>query len=171
METNSVNFFQSNNYPEINSTPIVAAWKIKNPQNVGSLIRLIDNVGGDKLILLDDDNQKRESSIKKTAGLSYGHVKVEYMSSDDFFEKTKEGYIVCGVETSEKSTNIFETKLPTSIVLLLGSEAHGLPPQLLQKCHQTVHIPMTGKCKSMNVSHALSVSLFEWLRQQLFTSK
>jgi TrmH family RNA methyltransferase len=27
---------------------------------------------------------------------------------------------------------------------------------------------MTGKCKSMNVSHALSVALFEWQRQMLF---
>lgn len=168
METNSVAFFQQQNYPDIPFKPLVAAWKVKNPGNVGSLMRLVDNVGGDTLILLDDENQKRESSIRKTAGLSFKNVQLVRQNSDEFFNAIPDDYMVVAIETSEQSQNIFTTNLPSKIVFLLGSEMHGLPGELIDQCQQSVHIPMTGKCKSMNISHALAVALFEWQRQQLF---
>ena len=169
METNSVAFFQSQQQPEIPAKPLVAAWRVKNPQNVGSLMRLVDNVGGDELILLDDDNDKRESLIKKTAGLSFKNVRLNYENSDGFFARIPDGYTVVAIETSERSVNLFQTKLPPKVVFLLGSEMHGLPEELLVQCPAGVYIPMTGKCKSMNISQALAVALFEWQRQQLFS--
>lgn len=168
METNSVAFFQSQQIPKLPAKPLVAAWQVKNPQNVGSLMRLVDNVGGDELILLDDENDKREASVKKTAGLSYKNVSLRYQDSGDFFACIPDGYTVVAIETSETSVNLFQTKLPQKVVFLLGSEMHGLPPTLLAQCPVSVYIPMTGKCKSMNISHALAVALFEWQRQQLF---
>lgn len=171
METNSVAFFSTETPPNLPVKPIVAAWKVKNPQNVGSLMRLVDNLGGEKLILLDDENDKREAAIRKTAGLSFKNVQLCYQSSDIFFEEIPEGYSVCAIETAEGATNLFETQLPDKIVFLLGSEVRGLNDDLLQRCSRAVYIPMTGKCKSMNISHALAVCLFEWQRQQLFTVK
>jgi tRNA G18 (ribose-2'-O)-methylase SpoU len=169
METNSVAFFRSQNYPELPAKPLVAAWRVKNPQNVGSLVRLVDNVGGDTLYLLDDDNPKRESSIKKTAGLSFKNVRLIVTSSDKFFHSIPDGYAVFAVETDQNSENIFTTQFPDKVAFLLGSEMHGLSPDLIARCQQSIHIPMTGSCKSMNISHALSVVLFEWVRQQLFS--
>ncbi len=169
METNSVAFFQSQNYPELPAKPLVASWKVKNPENVGSLIRLVDNVGGDTLYLLDDENPKRESSIKKTAGLSFKNVRLVTISSDEFLQSIPDDYALVAIETSENSTNLFTTELPGKVVFLLGSETHGLTEELIVRCDQSVHIPMTGQCKSLNISHALSVALFEWLRQQLFS--
>lgn len=168
METNSVVFFQKNECPEIQPKPIVAAWKIKNPQNVGNLIRLVDNAGGDELFLLDDENPKRESSIRKTAGLSYSHIKVNSVSSEEFWNMLPEGYIICALETSEGAENLYQTRLPQKVAFLIGSEAHGLPENLLKKCDKRIFIPATGKCKSFNVSHALAIGLFEWVRQKLF---
>ncbi len=171
METNSVAFFKSESTPELSVKPIVAAWKVKNPQNVGSLMRLVDNLGGEKLILLDDENDKREASIRKTAGLSFKNVQLCYQAADEFFSSVPDDYSVCAIETAEGATNVFETALPEKIVFLLGSEVRGLSDSLLECCNQAVYIPMTGKCKSMNISHALAVCLFEWQRQQLFTAK
>lgn len=169
METNSVIFFRSEAYPHPPSKPVAAVWKIKNPENVGSLIRVLDNIGGTELFLLDDENPKRESQIRKTAGLSYDHVRVHRVPGEWFFQNIPDGYSVCAVETSTGSENIFHAGLPQKVVFLLGNEIHGLPVSFLGKCNQVVHIPMTGGCKSMNISHALAVSLFEWLRKQLFS--
>lgn len=168
METNSVQFFSKQDVKQLPSLPIVAAWQVKNPQNVGSLIRLTDNIGGNKLILLDDENDKRESSIKKTAGLSYKNVELSYQATADFLNNLPSDYTLCAIETSTGASNIFQTELPEKIVILVGSESKGLPQELLQKAAITVYIPMTGKCKSMNISQACAVSLFEWQRQQLF---
>lgn len=168
METNSIVFFNDRKYPELTSKPIIAAWQIINPENIGNMIRLADNLGADEVFILGENFQMRMASIKKTAGLSFSNVKLTFIAPDEFFNRLGQEYTIVAVETSEVSTNVFTTELPRKIVCLLGNERNGLPDNILQKCAVQVHIPMTGKCKSMNVSHALSVVLFEWQRQMLF---
>lgn len=168
METNSVVFFNARKYLELPVRPIIAAWQIINPENIGNLIRLADNVGATEVYILGEDFQLRMSSIKKTAGLSFSNVRRSFITPDDFFSLLNPEYQLTAIETSEDSSNLYTINLPEKIVFLLGNERNGLPDELLQKCHQKVHIPMTGKCKSMNVSHALAVALFEWQQQMLF---
>lgn len=168
METNSVVFFKTQSYPELVTKPIIAAWQIINPENIGNLIRLADNVGANQVFILGDDFHLRMSSVKKTAGLSFNHVHLQFVTSEDFFNQISPEYRLVAVETSEDSTNIYKERLPDKIVFLLGNERNGLPEEILKRCHQKIHIPMTGKCKSMNVSHSLAVALFEWQRQMYF---
>ena len=168
METNSIVFFNHQKYTELSCKPVIAAWQIINPENIGNLIRLADNVGAEEVFILGSDFHLKMSSIKKTAGLSFNNVRLNFISPEDFFDQLSPDWQLVAIETSEDSTNIFTTKLPEKIIILLGNERNGLPAEILQKCTLKVHIPMTGKCKSMNVSHALSVALFEWQRQMLF---
>jgi len=169
METNSVVFFTEKQYPEPLHKPVIAAWQIINPENIGNLIRLADNVGATHVYILGEDFQLRMSSVKRIAGLSFANIKLIFISLEKFFDEIDPEYQLVAIETSVKSTNIFATLLPEKIVLMLGNERNGLPEKLLKKCDMQVHIPMTGKCKSMNVSHALAVALFEWQRQMLFS--
>lgn len=170
METNSVVFFKGLNYPKLPEKPVIAAWQIINPENIGHLIRLADNIGVEDVFILGYDFHIRMSSIRKTAGLSFSHVRLTFISPEDFFSQINPEFQLAAIETSEDSSNIFNSKLPGKIVFLLGNERHGLPDEILDKCQLKVHIPMTGQCKSMNVSHALSVALFEWQRQMLFSN-
>jgi tRNA G18 (ribose-2'-O)-methylase SpoU len=171
METNSIAFFTDRIYPELTAKPVIAAWQIINPENIGNMVRLADNIGAEDVFILGADFQLRMSSIKKTAGLSFNNIRLTFISPDDFFDQLNPDIHLVAIETSEDSTNIFTTNLPEKVIFLLGNERNGLPDEILQKCSFRVHIPMTGKCKSMNVSHALSVALFEWQRQMLFVSK
>ena len=168
METNSIAFFADRIYPELTTKPIIAAWQIINPENIGNMIRLGDNIGAEDVFILGTDFQLRMSSIKKTAGLSFNNVRLTFISQEDFFAQLSPDIHLAAIETCDDSTNLFTTKLPENILFLLGNERNGLPEDILQKCSVKLHIPMTGKCKSMNVSHALSVTLFEWQRQMLF---
>ncbi len=170
METNSVVFFNEGKYPVLTSKPIIAAWQINNPENIGNLIRLADNVGAEDVFILGEDFQLRMSSVKKTAGLSFNNVRLSFIHPEEFFNGINPESQLVAIETSEDSTNLFATQLPENVIFLLGNEKNGLPDDILQKCSMVVHIPMTGKCKSMNVSHALAVILFEWQRQIQFTS-
>jgi tRNA G18 (ribose-2'-O)-methylase SpoU len=168
MGTNSVEFFKNQNYPGLTFVPVIAGWQIINPENIGNLIRLADNIGAKELFILGEDFQIRMSSVKKTAGLSFENIRLNFIHPNDFFSQINPEYRLVAIETSQKSTNIFTTKLPEKVVFILGNERNGLPEEILSKCSFQVHIPMTGKCKSMNVSHALAVTLFEWQRQRLF---
>ena len=168
MGTNSVEFFNNQEYQELPFSPVIAAWQIINPENIGNLIRLADNIGAKDVFILGEDFQIRMSSIKRTAVLSFANIRLKFIHPDDFFSQIDPEYRLVAIETSQESSNIFATKLPEKIVFMLGNERNGLPEEILSKCSFQVHIPMTGKCKSMNVSHALTVVMFEWQRQRLF---
>jgi len=49
--------------------------------------------------------------------------------------------------------------------LLAGNESHGVPEDVIKQSNLQIYIPMPGGCKSMNISHALSVGGFEWYRK------
>ena len=52
------------------------------------------------------------------------------------------------------------------VVLVLGSEAHGLAPSVLDAIDDRLSIPMAGRSESLNVAMAGSVLCFEALRQR-----
>jgi len=100
--------------------------------------------------------------------MSFDNIRLTFISPEDFFSQLNPEYVLAAIETSEDSQNLYSTRLPEKIAFILGNEKHGLPEEILKKCPLKLHIPMTGKCKSMNVSHALAVTMFEWQRQMLF---
>ena len=169
MNTNSVRFFNDQDLKPVckNCEIILAAWEIKNPSNLGKIIRLGHNLGAEKILFVNDEPAYRESKIKKTAGFSFEQTTWEILSKDSFYSIiNSSGHELVVLETCEGAKNIYYEKLPEEMILLAGNESHGLPPEIIQKSSQQVFIPMPGGCKSMNVSQALSVAGFEWYRQQ-----
>jgi tRNA G18 (ribose-2'-O)-methylase SpoU len=49
----------------------------------------------------------------------------------------------------------------------VGNEKKGIDIDFVEECETIVHIPLTGNCTSLNVSHAAAVAAFEWLRQKM----
>jgi tRNA G18 (ribose-2'-O)-methylase SpoU len=170
MIINSVQFFNVKNYHVENqgNRVVIAAWKLNNPENIGHIIRLAHNVNAKKLLFVVDNTNVRLSKIKKIAGFSFDQMDWEFVSEEDFWNQIPEGHKIIGIETVSGSVNIYKTKLPEKLVLLAGSEKYGLPEEIIKRCDQTAHIPVPGDCKSLNVSHAIAVAVFEWYRQMNF---
>jgi TrmH family RNA methyltransferase len=172
MQTNSVLYFKENNY-QIDRTckpPIIIAWKLRTPENYGNLLRIADNLGCLKVVFVSEERPLSERKIKKTAGESYNRVPFFMVDEDKWLETIPEAYSIIGLETSEKSKNIYRSMLPKSLALMVGNEKHGIETGALIKCAEVMHIPLTGKCTSLNVTHAASIALFEWFRQQHFAT-
>lgn len=167
MKTNSVRFFNDTKTKSVcnRCELILAAWELKNPGNIGHIIRLAHNVNAQKALFAGNREDYRESKIRKTAGFSFDQLDWQIVSPDNFFSTAGETAELVILETCEGSTSIFETSLPEKSLILAGNEAHGLPKEIIKKGAVKVHIPMPGNCKSMNISHALSVAAFEWYRQ------
>jgi tRNA G18 (ribose-2'-O)-methylase SpoU len=168
MNTNSVKFFQEKQVEPlpVNCQLILAAWEIKNPSNMGQIIRLAHNAGAKKVYFINNNPDFRESKIKKTAGFSFGQMDWEIISEEEFFTGIDEDQQLVVLETCSGSENIFKTKLLEKVIILAGCESHGLPPEIINRSKHKVYIPMPGGCKSMNISQAMSVAAFEWYRQQ-----
>ena len=153
----------SNYYP-----PIIIGYKIKTPENIGNIIRLADNAGCKKVIFVSDDENTRTSKIKKTASSSFNSVNWSFCKPSELKYKIPSDYKLIAIETSSDSDNIYQTNLPDKIALIVGNEVTGIGDEILDLCNKIVHIPMFGQNTSLNVSHALAITLFEWQRQMLY---
>jgi len=164
--THSKYLFKNTSIPEGFYPPIIVGYKIKTPENIGSIIRLADNTACKEIFFIKDSEGVRESKIKKTASSSYNSVKWGFYSLEEISDKIPEDYKWIAIETSSDSKNIFISRLPQKVVLFVGNEINGISLDVLKKCEKTFHIPLIGTNTSMNVSHALAVAIFEWQRQQ-----
>jgi len=170
INTNSVRFFQENPFepPRRDAELILAAWQLSNPENIGKIIRLAHNAGVTEVLFILGEEKHRLSKIKKTAGFSFDQQKWRFIDEEDFEENVLPRLPLTILETCDGAVNLFETHLPAKTILLGGNESHGLPEHIISKSKNKVFIPMPGGCKSMNISNALSVAAFEWLRQQKY---
>jgi len=109
-----------------------------------------------------------EKSLKRS-GLDYWHKLnvMEYENFHDFIEKNPKAnfYLV----ESGTGTNFAQQKYKPGDFFIFGSETIGLPKWLLEKYQaQTINIPMTGEERSLNLSVATGIILYEALRQNDF---
>lgn len=153
-----------------NNTPIIVADNLKTPENIGSILRLSEAVGCQKIIFINEESSttiKYFNRIRKTATGAEKLVDWEFKTYQELLEqKFLDLYTIVAIEITDKSTNVFNTSLPTNCIFVIGNESYGISENLLKKCDYSVHIPMYGLLGSMNVSHALAIVLYEWKRQQ-----
>ncbi len=148
------------------SRPIVIADNLLTPDNMGSMIRLSDNIGASEMIFLGEEPTHSIGRVRKCAASSKDNIKWYFTNENDLRKLIPVNKKLIAIETATNATNIFETELPSEAAFVVGNESRGIREELLQQCDLIVYIPVPGPTRSLNVSHAAAVALFEWLRQQ-----
>jgi tRNA G18 (ribose-2'-O)-methylase SpoU len=149
----------------------VIVHDLEVPMNVGSIFRIADALGVDRLYLTGSSATPPHSKIRKTSRATENAV--DYEHRDDVLALVAElraaGFIIVSLELTRDSIDIraFDPPSPGRIALILGSENHGVSPALLDASDYTVHIPMAGQNSSLNVATACSIALYELLRGRL----
>ena len=161
-------FFENQNYKSLSrdDAPIIVAWHLKTPENAGHLLRLAANVGCRQVLFVkaEDEVLFKDTKMKYVAGPAAKQIKWDYCRPDEITLFVPPDYSFVALETSAGSQNIYHVQLPQKMALMVGSEKSGIPEVIRFPGQMDVHIPMLGPVKSMNVSHAASVCLFEWMR-------
>lgn len=146
--------------------PVIVAEALQSPDNMGAVLRLASNIGARKVWFVYENKPNfRHYKIKRRSSGAIDKIGWDYAGYDEIFDFIPGGYHYVAVETTPDAKNIFLENLPEKIALFVGNERYGLSAKLLKNINKRVYIPMAGTVSSMNVSHALSVALFEWLRQ------
>lgn len=158
------------NQPEQPTFPLcLIAHDIAVPMNIGSLFRIADALGLEKIWLSGTSPQPPNSKIKKTSRSSEKYVAWQYVPEPlALIAQLKEqGYSIVSLEISSASIELrqFAKQPPQKIALVLGSENAGVSQALLDASDATVHIAMRGHNSSMNVANACAIAAFELLRQ------
>ncbi|MGN1118624.1 MAG: tRNA (uridine(34)/cytosine(34)/5-carboxymethylaminomethyluridine(34)-2'-O)-methyltransferase TrmL [Acutalibacteraceae bacterium] len=134
------------------------------PQNTGNIARTCAAVNA-RLHLIEPLGFSVDDRSLKRAGLDYWHfLDISYYKSlDDFFEKNSGEYFFFTTKALNRHTDV---SYPDNAYLFFGKETAGLPEELLKanpdKC---VRIPMQNEARSLNLSNAVAVGVYEVLRQ------
>lgn len=145
------------------------------PQNTGNIARTCAATGA-KLHLVHPLGFDISEKAVKRAGLDYwDKVEIEeHESFTKFLEKYKpEEHHMFFVTTKGKQVysepNYGEMK---EVFLLFGKETKGLPEDILQTyIDKTIRIPMRPTLRSLNLSNAVAIVVFDVLRQNRFEQR
>lgn len=134
-------------------------------QNIGSLFRIGEAFGIEKIIFLGKDIPLNPRKINKTSRSTHLHVPYSVTEETntliDYLLENE--YEIIALEITSNSKPLKEVLIPNSkkTALLIGSEINGISNDLLSIANQTVHINMFGNNSSMNVVQATSIALYE----------
>ena len=147
--------------------PVLIADHLMTPDNLGAMIRLADNIGASEVCFLGNEEEHRLGKVRRAAASSRDNIRWYFSEETDLHQIVPKGKKIVAIETANNATCIYDTPLPEDIAFIVGNERNGLSDGLLEQCDMVVYIPVPGPTRSLNVSHAAAVALFEWQRQML----
>lgn len=145
--------------------PQLIADHLLTPENMGAMVRIADNIGATEMCFLGVQPTNSLSKLKHAAASSHDNIKWYFTEETDLHAIVPSGKTIVAIETADDATCIYDTELPENVAFIVGNESRGLSDDLLRQCDMIVFIPVPGPTRSLNVSQAAAVSLFEWQRQ------
>jgi TrmH family RNA methyltransferase len=138
----------------------IAAQALRDPGNIGTILRTGDAVGAGGLILIDDC---ADAFSVEAVRASMGAVFTQDIATARWPEfiawlRSGDGQLV---GASLKATDDYlEAKYQQPCFLLIGNEQQGLPAEYEKACDLLVKIPMAGRADSLNAAMATAVMAF-----------
>ena len=138
----------------------IVAQALRDPGNLGTILRTGDAVGAGGLILIDDS---ADPFSVEAVRASMGAIFTQEVATARWPEflawlRSGEGQLV---GTSLKATDDYlEAKYQKPSFLLIGNEQQGLPADYEAECDLLVKIPMAGRADSLNAAMAAAVIAF-----------
>lgn len=148
----------------------IALFEPEIPPNTGNIIRLCANTGA-RLHLIYPVGFTLDDARLKRAGLDY-HEYANVTQHDDFETFIQQTGSQCLYACSTKGARIYtEVRFKKDDILLFGPETRGLPASIMQKLayEHILRIPMLASSRSLNLSNAVAIMLYEAWRQNGFT--
>jgi len=146
---------------------IVLLDGVEDPHNLGAIVRTALASGAHGVVIPERRAAGITDAVSRASAGALAHLPVAKVTNlvRAMEELKQAGYWLVGLdEESEKSYTELDYTSPTGIVL--GSEGKGLHELTRKRCDFVVSLPTTGPVKSLNVSVAAGVVLFEALRQR-----
>ena len=147
----------------------VVLYQPEIPPNTGNIIRLCANTGAELHLVEPLGFDITDKGLRR-AGLDY-HEYARVIRHAD--------WATCRAALSERrmfamttkgTANLFTTKLQENDVFVFGRETSGLPPEVIAEFSvaQRLRLPMQAGQRSLNLSNAAAVTIFEAWRQAGF---
>ena len=142
--------------------------KITDVRNIGAIARSAECAGVDAIILpLKGGAQLNEDAVKSSAGALHKIPICRHSNLVEVIDFLKDSGIEVIAVTEKASHFHYQKDLTGPICLIMGNEYEGIAWDYQRICNDAINIPMVGTIKSLNVSVATGIVLFETVKQRL----
>lgn len=140
---------------------VLALSDVNDPGNLGTILRIADWYGITKIVASKNTVDVYNPKVISATKGSFARVQVYYEDLKSFLE-SHSGVAVLGADLEGESVHTFS--FPNQGILLMGSESHGIAPDLEKYITQKITIPRYGSAESLNVGIATAIILDNWKR-------
>ncbi|TKD59188.1 RNA methyltransferase [Flavobacterium sp. ASW18X] len=138
---------------------IVALDDVRDPGNLGTIIRLCDWFGVTQLVCSQATVDCYNPKVLQATMGSIARIAITYLDLPNFLSQTKATVYGAFMEGDV----VYQKELPASGVLVMGNEANGVSESVAKHISQKISIPQFGKAtaESLNVATATAILLNE----------
>jgi TrmH family RNA methyltransferase len=150
----------------IASAPLwLAGETIRDPGNIGTMLRTCDATGAGGLILIDScADPFSPEAVRASMGAVFSR-KIVQTSGTLFFDFASAHGPVIGTALEGRTIDYRAHHFKPPSFLLMGNEQAGLPSSYAAQCNTLVKLPMHGTADSLNVAVCAGVLLYHALDQ------
>ncbi|MEJ2695301.1 MAG: RNA methyltransferase [Candidatus Sulfobium sp.] len=145
---------------------VVVLDGIKDPGNLGTIIRTSDAAGAHAVVLLPGTcDPFMPKPLRASAG-SVFNIPVVETEIAPLMKWMKERSIKMTVTSPDATDILYDADLTYPGAFAFGNEAHGVSRELKEEADLTVKIPIYGGAESLNVASSAAICLYEAVRQR-----
>ncbi|ORT99485.1 RNA methyltransferase, TrmH family, group 3 [Anaerovibrio sp. JC8] len=141
--------------------------ELEDPHNLGALLRTADAAGVHGVLIPKRRSVLLSATVAKTSAGAVEYVPVARIGNmvQTIRRLKEEGLWVAAADMD--GTDYYEADMTGPLLLIVGSEGHGVGRLVKEQCDFVVRIPMVGKINSLNASVAGSILMYEAMKQRI----
>ena len=145
---------------------VIGLLDVQDPGNAGSVVRSADALGATGVAMLDRTADPAGWRALRGAMGSTFRLPVARASTPELFTEARRANVRVAATVAVDGHPVETCDLTSPIVVLLGNEGAGLPPDILRQADMRVTIPMRSGVDSLNVAVTAALILYETRRQR-----
>lgn len=146
----------------------VVLENVADPHNISAVMRTCDAIGVQDIYVLNTDIQRHKKWGAKSSSSAAKWLTVhQFTDVKSCFEALREKYNKIYItHLAADAVSLHQLDLTESVALVFGNEHSGVSDELIGLCDGNFIIPQVGIIKSLNISVACAVTLYEAFRQK-----
>ena len=149
----------------------VVLENVFDPHNVSAVMRTCDAVGIQDVFILNDRIPPHKKWGYRSSSTAAEWLTIhQFTNVEECFSELRKRYKkIYATHLSENATTLHQLDLTESVALVFGNETFGVSEEITKLVDGTFIIPQVGIIKSLNISVACAVTLYEAFRQKQIT--
>ena len=146
---------------------IVALDDVQDPGNLGTILRTIDSIGLNQVIVSKETADAfNPKVVRSTMGAIFRVKIIEVENLQETIKMIKKHRFKLLVTSLQTENSIYDIDFNKKIIVI-GNESNGVSKGIQQMADEKAKIPMLGKTESLNASVATGIVLYEYVRQKI----